>query len=104
MMRCKNCGWLRWVTTTNTSYYCEFVGGKFLGDLSNCCQAWKPITQTNADRIRSMTDEELAWEMQKLMHCNGCKLFRDGKNKCFVSDSTCKDRIVEWLREEYKND
>lgn len=60
MMRCKNCGWLRWVTTTNTSYYCEFDCGKFLGDLSDCCKAWKPIPQTNADRIRSMTDEELA--------------------------------------------
>ena len=59
---------------------------------------------TNFDRFKSMNMDELALEMQKYMHCNGCKLFRDGKNKCFVSDSTCRDRIVEWLKEEYKND
>ena len=65
-----------------------------------CCCADTPYT--NFDHIKEMDEYQLAWEMQKLMHCNGCKLFRDGENKCFIDDFTCRDRIVEWLREEYK--
>ena len=58
---------------------------------------------THYDRIQDLDEYQLAWEIQKLLHCNGCKLFRDGENKCFVDDFTCRDRIVEWLREEYKD-
>lgn len=62
------------------------------------------IEYTNYDYIQDMNEEGLAWEMQKLMHCNGCPLFRDGENKCFVNDFTCRDRIVEWLKEEHRFD
>lgn len=85
MMCCNNCGWLRWVTTTNTTYYCEFDGHP-LSDLKDCCQAWKSTIQTNADRIRSMTDEELLeflyWEA-------------DGSGKT-------PEQWISWLKQEVK--
>ena len=92
MRCCKNCGWLRWVTTTDTSYYCEFVGRKVLGDLSDCCQVWKPIIQTNADRIRSMTDEELV----KHLSCQW--------KECKNLDVDCDKCLFEWLKEEVIDD
>ena len=42
MKCCKNCRWLKWVTTTDTFYYCSFDGGELSGDLSYCCPAWEP--------------------------------------------------------------
>jgi len=92
MMCCNNCGWLRWVTTTNTAYYCEF-NGKPLSDLKDCCQAWKSTIQTNADRIRAMTDEKLARYLDGVkrstynctMPCNG---------------ETCVKCWLDWLKEE----
>ena len=49
---------------------------------------------TNADRIRNMTDEELA-EM----------LFRDRCDMCAYGcacrlDDSCKEGVLEWLRKE----
>lgn len=98
MKCCKNCRWLKWVTTTGTSYYCEFVGGKFLGDLSDCCEAWKPTMRTNADRIRNMSDDELGEFL--------CRLNRDcyecpADNLCLVR-SGYTNGMQKWLREEVK--
>lgn len=59
---------------------------------------------TNFDHFKDMDEYDLASELQKNMHCNGCKLFRDGKYKCYLDDFTCIGRIIEWLREDYKND
>lgn len=66
-MCCNNYGWLRWVTTTNTAYYCEF-NGQQLSDLKDCCQAWKSTIQTNADRIRVMNNEELCDEYFRILN------------------------------------
>lgn len=97
MMRCNNCGWLRWVTTTNTAYYCEF-NGQPISDLKDCCQAWKSTIQTNADRIRSMTDEELSSWLNDHADCNSrCEALND---RCMWSDSTCMEAWLEWLKEE----
>lgn len=96
MMCCNNCGWLRWVTTTNTTYYCEF-DGQPLSDLKDCCQAWKSTIQTNADRIRSMTDEELAkW------FCTMCNFgdFCPYQDDCDTNGSG----VLKWLKEEVKDD
>lgn len=97
MTCCKNCGWLSWVTTTDTSYYCTFIGGKILGDLSYFCQAWKPTAQTNADKIRAMSDEELAYWISDHADCNNrCEAWKDG---CMNSDSTCIEAWLDWLKE-----
>ena len=94
MMCCNNCGWLRWVTTTITAYYCEFDGHP-LSDLKDCCEAWKSTIQTNADRIRSMTDEELA-EFLGRTKAYGC-IDRDRTSE-FV------EWFRKWLKEEVEHD
>lgn len=56
----------------------------------------KPVT--NADRIHSMTYEELASWINDHADCNRrCEAWKDG---CMVSDSTCRAAWLEWLKEE----
>lgn len=52
------------------------------------------IPMTNADRIRAMTDEELAIEMFVGMECGACPC----AGKC-GNGSHCKDTILEWLKQ-----
>ena len=51
-------------------------------------------TATNADRIRAMTDEELA-ELLRDYQCNTC----DFSGFCDETDK-CKEEILEWLQAE----
>ena len=60
------------------------------------------MKQTNADRIRSMSDEELAEFFYKHMQCNSCCV-----DECvtMLNDTTlvlrpCELRILAWLKKE----
>ena len=56
---------------------------------------------TNADRIRSMTDDELSSWINDHADCNSrCEAWKDG---CMNSDSTCMAAWLEWLKEEVKD-
>ena len=57
---------------------------------------WQPKPQTNADRIRAMTDEELAEAMCIHLECYACPVdeCRGGKKIC-----DCKERILKWLQQ-----
>ena len=64
-----------------------------------------PITEyriTNADRIRAMSDEELASWAKKQIGC-GAGFFPCGvvcNNKCEThSPEECRTRIMEWLKQ-----
>ena len=50
--------------------------------------------KTNGDRIRTMTDEELAERMSRIAHCWFCPV------KCgiFCIDEECKAKWLSWLR------
>lgn len=50
--------------------------------------------QTNADRIREMSDEELAEKMSRMAHCLYCPV------RCgiFCTDDECKAKWLSWLR------
>ena len=61
-----------------------------------------PHKPTNADKIRSMTDEELAEMFAKLVDCNECKLYK--YNKCMASEDACLSQWLEWLKKESAND
>lgn len=50
--------------------------------------------QTNADRIRSMTDEDLAEVLF------GSCIEHMGVEECSHSEEACKSCVLEWLREE----
>lgn len=56
-----------------------------------------PPARTNADRIRQMTDEELAeWYMKSVTSASCFIAAKHGA--CVHPSSPCKDCIVEWLK------
>ena len=72
------------------------------------CDQWpEPVPMTNADRIRSMTDEELveflyeygAYTVCDLVCGGGCKALASLKE---TSDEKCRRIILEKLRAPYK--
>ena len=62
-------------------------------DQPETCKAYVPVI-TNADRIRSMTDEELAWELM-LWRCEA------GARHHGISsvDPDTQKTILEWLQQ-----
>lgn len=78
---------------------CPFCGKKvnkfimFRGDVVGCRFCGIHTKQTNADRIRSMTDEELAERFYLFM----CVHVLDVKVKC--KDDGCKKCWLNWLRD-----
>lgn len=63
------------------------------------CSSFRPRTQTNADRIRSMSDEELAGFLEMIPHC--------GNPPTYTTDGFCIDdglrtkrQWLDWLRQE----
>ena len=63
-----------------------------------CEKAKKPAKRSNADRIRYMTDEELA---EWIAYRQGC--FERQDKRC-SKYGTCRDCWLEWLREEATDD
>lgn len=67
----------------------------FCGYVKSQCECEKP--QTNADRIRAMSDEELAeWFAETV----GCKLC-DRLGLC-KGNTECKEAYLQWLKSEVK--
>jgi len=56
----------------------------------------KPQKQTNADRIRAMTDEELAELWLERIDCGQCPVL----GECNLTDKDCKRLALEWLKQE----
>ena len=57
-------------------------------------EGWDRPT-TNADRIRAMTDEELAeWLDRLITHCNDGPCFN-----CFMREA-CLTSVLDWLKKE----
>lgn len=50
---------------------------------------------TNADRIRAMSDDELAEVLGKLVHCGGCPM----RGNCKVDNLPCDKVLLEWLKQ-----
>ena len=63
---------------------------------------------TNADKIRSMTDEQLAeWldeHDDQEDFCNTRCPYYDGFDCASIFTSSCVDGRLEWLKQEYKGD
>lgn len=52
---------------------------------------------TNADRIRAMSDEELAEWLAKITDCGECKV---STSRCMVSEKSCACAWLDWLKQE----
>ena len=55
-------------------------------------------TKTNAERIRSMTDDELEEFLAYNAYCEGCYVEED--DSCCYPYGTCKQKHLEWLQSE----
>ena len=55
--------------------------------------------QTNADKIRSMTDDELAEFLSDNTNCDCCNIQCSDKSK-YPSMSSCLFRFKDWLKRE----
>lgn len=55
-------------------------------------------TKTNAERIRSMTDDEFAEFLAYNAYCEECYVKKD--DSCCYPDGTCKQKHLEWLQSE----
>ena len=60
------------------------------------CERYRPNCKTNADHIRSMTDEELA---ELLLNGNSSKVCPNGCDGC---DGDCDGKMLNWLKQPYK--
>ena len=61
-----------------------------------CCRC--DSRQTNAKRIRNMTDDELAEFLAYNAYCEECYVKKD--DSCCYPDGTCKQKHLEWLQSE----
>ena len=55
-------------------------------------------SHTNSDRIRNMSDEELAEFLAYNAYCEECYVEKD--DSCCYPDGTCKQKHLEWLQSE----
>ena len=65
-------------------------------DSEPCCRC--DSRQTNAERIRNMTDDELAEFLAYNAYCEECYVKKD--DSCCYPDGTCKQKHLEWLQSE----
>ena len=73
-------------------------------ELDDCTGHQKPKVITNADRIRAMSDEELASEMNQRSISTICDIVCQGDCKAMAtlnktSGEVCEEIIMEWLRQ-----
>lgn len=68
----------------------------FYGIIDERCK--QPLT--NADRIRSLTDEELAEFVAHNADCYWCKVKKDG---CSASGGDCQSAWLDWLKQEVED-
>ena len=84
---------------------CNTCLSKELCKVVKCSRYKKQLKQTNADRIRNMTDEELVKEFVETMddemffNCPVCKTKTE--SECFASN--CEKCWVEWLKQEVQD-
>lgn len=88
-IQCKRCFFF-------TPEWCPKKRDSLDPDLIRDCQYFR--TKTNADHIRSMTDEELCKLLIKICH-----------HPCIAKSGDCgrvecKECWLDWLKEEYKNE
>ena len=65
-------------------------------DDETCCRC--DSRQTNSDRIRNMSDEELAEFLAYNAYCEECYVEKD--DSCCYPDGTCKKKHLDWLQSE----
>ena len=81
----------------NNNHTCNCKHNSNSRDNEPCCRC--DSRQTNADRIRNMSDEELAELMSNISTCDNCFANCNDKDNC-PSLGSCYSRHLEWLQSE----
>ena len=63
------------------------------------CRRNRTTQPTNADRIRAMSDEELAYGFARYFSCEFCR-FEESCGACKRTYSECVNGWLEWLKKE----
>lgn len=95
MAKCKNCkhlGYLFDGDEVGERVWCGNIADSPVLDMERDCEYYVP--QTNADRIRSMTDEELAEVLF------GSCIEHMGVEECSHPEKACKSCVLDWLKAE----
>ena len=96
MKSCKNCRNYIWgdneTPFPDVCIECKYIDGPEGKEPSN----WKPKPMTNADRIRAMTDEELAKFIPDWSYTNACKCDEQPYVDC---NNECEKCVAEWLKQ-----
>ena len=107
MAKCKNCKHLKYKDDGRERYaWCPLIGDNPDLEFERFCGAFKK--KTNADRIRSMTDEELTEFLykfndidEKVKFCTNKKVCTDWLEKeDTLPDGWCKECLLELLKSE----
>lgn len=78
---------------------CEYAGRKVW--VMICAHEYMAPPQTNADRIRAMSDEDLATWVETIAGCHLCPMLDEQCSGGEVnSRANCKHHWLEWLRQE----
>lgn len=96
MMKCKNCnhfGYLFDGDQVSERVWCGNIADSPDLDIERDCDHYSPMT--NADRIRSMTDEELAIHMMCPNEMGLAEIECDKIDCC-----NCYECLLKWLRAE----
>ena len=91
---CANCTWRDGKSPiTDVCIQCRYVDVNGRPQPSN----WKPHPMTNGDRIRSMSDEELAKFIPDWSYTNACKCDQQPYVDC---NNECEKCVAEWLKQQ----
>lgn len=107
-MNCKNCVYnvLKHDSLDGTRFYwCDRCLDSYGQDRAKQCRAYKP--KTNADKIRSMTDEELAsYLTDDVFCCNDCPSGKENSDNPFGGkcDEKCFEHCLAWLKQTVKGE
>ena len=94
MKMCKTCMWVYHMVSRNPTAPCE--------DCKDY-DKWQTTKQTNADRIRSMSDEKLAHFIDEFWSAPWCpdEPPIDSETKeCMMHEGECELCILDWLKQE----
>lgn len=94
--KCANCANGTWCDgknpITDVCIQCRYVDVNDRPQPSN----WKPHPMTNGDRIRAMTDDELAKFIPDWSYTNACKCDEQPYVDC---NNECEKCVAEWLKQ-----
>jgi len=99
-MKCRNCKCNGFLTDDDGEQFswCNRFGDNLDIDEERYCSGYTPAT--NADRIRAMTDEELAELLSNISGCDECEELH-GMMMCErTPEKHCNECWLDWLKRE----